>query len=190
MPGGKKGNRDRQLSHQPVDDDVPRATNTPLLRRLWWKMRPPHDLMHVDGLTIDRSRKPHCAWLGPTGAGKSASVATVRVDGTRPTLCAMPDLSDPIIAACARLGGFHWTACGPGRPVNFLIGPPTQVAEMLTEVFRSGGMGAWKRTTRRATAEVIRKIDARGEARTMRLIGFDLQAAIEKDRDLKMVCGG
>jgi hypothetical protein len=183
---GTAGPRDRQVSQ----DDVHRASNTSLLRRLWWRLLPPHDLMRIDGLVIDRSRKPHCAWLGPTGAGKSASVATVRVDGARPTLAAMPDLSDPIIAACERLDGFHWTACGAGRPVNFLIGPPTQVAEMLTEVFRSGGVGAWKRAARRATAGVVRAIDADGEPRSLRLIGLGLQQVIQKDRELKVVCNG
>src|SRR5207244_11262677 len=108
LPTGNK--RDRQVSQQRANDEenVKRPTNTGRLRRLWWRIRPPTDLMRVDGLVIDRTRKPHCAWLGPTGAGKSASVATVRVDGARPTLCAMPDLSDPIRDAALRLDGFIW----------------------------------------------------------------------------------
>jgi hypothetical protein len=172
------------------DDDVPRSTNTLLLRRLWWTIRPPHDLMHVDGLTIDRSRKPHAAWLGPTGAGKSSAVAAVRVNGQRPTLQAMPDISDPLRAATLRLNGFIWTACESSRTVNFLIGSPTEVAERLTEVFRSGGVGAWKRAARRATAEVIRELDAEDEPRTLKLIGERLKERVKSDRDLKTVCAG
>jgi HNH endonuclease len=171
-------------------DDVPRATNTSLLRRLWWKLRPPHDLMRVDGLTIDRSRKPHCAWLGPTGAGKSASVATVRVNGQRPMLIVTPDLSDPLRDATLRLGGVLWTACVSRRPVNFLLGTPTEVAERLTEVFRSGGVGAWKRAARRATADVIRSLDIQGAPRSLQAIGEGLQDAVKADRELKVVCAG
>jgi hypothetical protein len=176
---------------------IKRPTNTHVLRRAWWGLFPPHDLMRVDGLVIDRSRKPHCAWLGPTGAGKSASVATVRVDGARPTLCVMPDLSDPLRAAAERQGQrngrcFIWTACEgwPQQPVNFLIGEPTEVAERLTEVFRSGGVGAWKRAARLATGQVIRDIDANGEPRTLELIGVRLAAAVKADRELRTVCAG
>ncbi len=176
-------------AHQP-QEDVSRPGNTGLLRRVWWKFFPPHDLMQVGGLAIDRTRKPHCAWLGPTGAGKSASVATVRMDGTRPTLCAMPDLSDPIMAACARLDGFRWTACESSVPVNFLIGTPTEVAERLTEVFRSGGVGAWKRTARMTTAQVIRALDINREPRTLHLIGTRLAEAAAADRELRTVCAG
>jgi hypothetical protein len=114
---------------------VARPGNAALPRRLWWKLRPPHDLMHVDGLGIDRSRKPHCAWLGPTGAGKSSAVAVVRVNGARPTFVVTPDLSDPLHAAAERVaaGHFHWTACQTeGEPIDFLIGSPTEVAERLT----------------------------------------------------------
>lgn len=172
------------------DNEVKRPTNSSLFRRLWWRIRPPVDLMHVDGLVIDRTRKPHCAWLGPTGAGKSASVATVRVNGKRPTLIATPDISDPLREATLRLGGFIWTACDSTTPVNFLIGSPSEVAERLTEVFRSGGVGAWKRTARMATANVIRAIDASHEPRTLRLIGEQLAAAVKSDRELKTVCAG
>ena len=183
LPTGSK--RDRQVSQQcAIDEDVRRPTNT------GWRLRPPIDLMHVDGLVIDRTRKPHCAWLGPTGAGKSASVATVRVDGARPTLCAMPDLSDPIREAALRLNGFIWTAGVSPTPVDFLIGTPTEVAERLTEVFRSGGVGAWKRAARRATADVIRTIDATRQPRTLQAIGELLQQSVKSDRNLSTVCAG
>jgi hypothetical protein len=185
------GKRDRQVSQpRASDEDIRRPVNTPWLHRQWWKIRPPVDLMAVDGLVIDRTRKPHCAWLGPTGAGKSASVATVRMDGARPTLAAMPDTSDPIRDAALRLEGFLWTAGVSMTPVDFLIGSPTEVAERLTEVFRSGGVGAWKRAARRATADVIRAIDARGESRTLQLIGELLRDAVSKDRNLSTVCAG
>jgi hypothetical protein len=172
------------------DEIVKRPTNTHVLRRLWWKMRPPRDLMRVDGLVIDRTRKPHAGWFGPTGAGKSASVATVRVNGERATLCAMPDLSDPLRAAAARLNGFIWTACESRRRVNFLLGEPTEVAERLTEVFRSGGTGAWKRAARRITAQVIRDMDAAGVPRNLMEIGQRLQQAVQHDRNLALVCAG
>jgi hypothetical protein len=184
--------RDRKESSQQraSDEPVKRPSNTALWRRWWWNVRPPHDVMRVDGLVIDRTRKPHCAWLGPTGAGKSASVATVRLDGKRVALVATPDLSDPLVDAVARLGGFRWTACVSTNPVNFLIGSPTEVAERLTEVFRSGGVGAWKRAARRATADVIRQIDAQGEPRTLQLIGERLEASVKADRELRTVCAG
>jgi len=191
IPTGSK--RDRQMSQQRArddDEDVKRPTNTAWPRRLWWRIRPPTDLMRVDGLVIDRTRKPHCAWLGPTGAGKSASVATVRVDGARPTLCAMPDLSDPIREAALRLDGFIWTAGVSTVAVDFLIGSPTEVAERLTEVFRSGGVGAWKRAARRATADVIRVLDASGQPRTLQMIGELLHQSVKSDRNLSTVCAG
>lgn len=173
-----------------VDQDVKRPTNSALLRRLWWSCRPPADLMKIDGLVIDRTRKPHAGWFGPTGAGKSSAVAAIRVDGKRPTLIATPDLSDPLVAATLRLDGFRWTSCSSTTPINFLIGTPQEVAERLTEVFRSGGVGAWKRTARMATALVIRSIDDDDEPRTLKLIGQRLQAAVQKDRELKTVCAG
>jgi len=169
---------------------VRRPTNTPRLQRWWWNLHPPRDLMRVDGLAIDRTRKPHCAWLGPTGAGKSASVATVRLDGARATLIGTPDLSDPLVASVARLAGFRWTACVSDVPVNFLIGTPTEVAERLTEVFRSGGVGAWKRAARRATADVIRDLDGAGTPRTLVAIGEGLETATRTDRELRTVCAG
>jgi len=178
--------RDRQLPQE----DLRRAANTSLLRRLWWTLRPPHDVMRVDGLVIDRTRKPHCLWLAPTGGGKSASVARVRVDGARPTLIVTPDVSDPMRDAVLRLDGVLWTACVSRVPVNFLMGTPTEVAERLTEVFRSGGVGAWKRTARRATAEVIRQLDALGEPRSLESIGELLQEMVQSDRELKVVCAG
>ncbi len=192
IPGGKhRGHTERGI-HDPDVGDLSRKTNTFILRRLLWRFRPPSDSMRVDGLIIDRSRKPHCAWLAPTGGGKSASVATIRVDGARPTLAVTPDLSDPLVDATALLGigGFRWTACVSTRPVNFLIGTPTEVAERLTEVFRSGGVGAWKRAARRITADVIRDIDAADEPRTLRLIGERLEQAVKSDRELRTVCAG
>lgn len=187
LPGRTQTPRDRQ----PVaDKEVRRPTNTHLFRRWWWNLRPPHDLMTVDGLQIDRTRKPHAAWLGPTGAGKSTAVATVRVDGKRPTLIATPDVSDPLRAATLRLGGVIWTACESTMPINFLIGSPTEVAERLTEVFRSGGVGAWKRAARRLTADVIRDLDAAGYPRSLKLIGEHLQDSVKSDRELKTVCAG
>lgn len=170
--------------------EVKRPTNSPFWHRLLWKIRPPIDLMRVDGLTIDRSRKPHAAWLGPTGAGKTSAVAAVRCTGERVYLAATPDLSDPLIDAIARVGGFRWTAGVSTTPIDFLIGTPNEVAERLTEVFRSGGVGAWKRAAYLATAEVIRKIDAANEPRTFLLIGQKLKEATAKDRDLRMICDG
>lgn len=182
----------KQNTHTRRDDetDSRRPTNNPFWRRWLWRIRPPSDVMAVDGLVIDRSRKPHCAWLAPTGGGKSASVATIRVNGKRPTLAVTPDLSDPLVDATYRLEGFRWTACVSTTPINFLIGTPTEVAERLTEVFRSGGVGAWKRATRRATADVIRDIDNGGEARTLRLIGERLEQAVRADRELRTACAG
>jgi hypothetical protein len=171
-------------------EEVSRPRNTSIWRRLWWTVRKPHDLMTVDGLTIDRSRKPHMAWLAPTGGGKSASVATSRVNGQRPTLIVTPDVSDPMRDATYRLGGLVWTACESRQPVNFLIGSPTEVAERLTEVFRSGGVGAWKRAARMATADVIRDIDADNEPRSLREIGNRLKDAVAADRELRTVCAG
>lgn len=175
-------------SQRDTDTDVKRPTNSALLRRLWWRIRPPVDLMKVDGLWIDRTRKPHMGWFGPTGAGKSSAVAAVRVDGKRPTLIATPDISDPLRAATERLNGFIWTACVSTTPIDFLIGEPPEVAERLTKVFRSGGNGVWLRAARRATAEVIRTIDADNEPRTLKLIGERLAVAIKSDRELKTAC--
>jgi hypothetical protein len=173
------------------DEPIKRDGNSPWLQRVRWRLLPPDDVMRVDGLAVARNGKAsHCLWLGPTGAGKSASVATVRVDGARPTLIITPDLSDPMIEACARLGGFHWTACTPGIAVDFLIGTPGEVAERLTEVFRSGGNGVWKMTTRRAVTLIIDGMDARGEHRSLQRIGELLQEVIRDDRELKQACSG
>jgi hypothetical protein len=178
----------RRADEADEDQDIKRPTNTPLLRRLWWRLRPPVDLMAVDGLVIDRSRKPHCLWLGPTGAGKTSGLVATRCDGKRPMLAVTPDLSDPLIEAAQRLDGVHWTACDPGTRIDFLIGSPTEVAERLTEVFRSGGQGVWKRAARRATAGVIRVIDERGEPRSLKVIGERLRQAVADDRELKQAC--
>lgn len=185
---GRKRNQSQQQRQSESDKEVTRQTNTSLARRIWWRIRPPVDVMRVDGLVIDRSRKPHCGWFGPTGAGKSAAVATVRVNGERPTLIVTPDVSDPMREATLRLGGFVWTACVSSTPIDFLIGEPTEVAERLTKVFRSGGQGVWMRAARRATAEVIRTIDADDEPRTLKLIGERLAIAVKSDRELKAAC--
>lgn len=182
---GKKSTGYRERD---TDKDVKRPTNTSILRRLWWRIRPPVDLMKIDGLWIDRTRKPHMGWFGPTGSGKSSAVATIRVDGKRPTLIATPDISDPLRAATLRLNGFIWTACVSTTPIDFCIGSPTEVAERLTKVFRSGGNGVWLRAARRATAEVIRTIDNDDEPRTLKLIGQRLAIAIKSDRELKTAC--
>jgi hypothetical protein len=136
------------------------------------------------------SRKPHCAWLGPTGAGKSSAVAAVRVNGERPTLCAMPDKSDPLLDATRRLGGFVWTASESSVPINFLIGSPSEVAERLTEVFRSGGGGAWKREVRLRTAVILRELDDQGVPRTLHAIGERLRDEARADKNLSQVCAG
>jgi hypothetical protein len=191
MPTG--GKRDTHLSQQRASDvDVKRPTNTALWLHLWWRVRPPHDLMRVDGLAIDRTRKPHCAWLGPTGAGKSQAVATLRCDGARVYLAATPDLSDPLIAATARRDGFRWTAGVSKAPINFFPSQdtPNDVAEFLTEVFRSGGTGAWKRRAYVAIVEVVRALDAASVPRTFLTIGRGLEHAIKTDRELRLVCEG
>ena len=144
--------------------------------------------MKIDGLVIDRTRKPHMLWLGPTGSGKSSAVAVTRVDGKRPTLIATPDLSDPLIASTLRLGGFRWTACVSTTPIDFLIGTPHEVAERLTEVFRSGGQGTWKRTARMATAAVITQLDLNRQTRSLKAIGESLLVRCTTDKELKMRC--
>lgn len=175
-----------------ADEEVKRPTNNPLWRRVWWKIKPPTDLMKIDGLAIDRSRRPHCAWLGATGAGKSSAVAVVRCDGGRVYAAVTPDLSDPLIAATKRVNGFHWTAGNPATAIDFMPKrrTPNEVAEYLTEVFQSGGVGAWKRKAYLATAEVVRQIDADDEPRSFALIAQRLKERCAKDRDLKLVCEG
>lgn len=173
-------------------DEAQRPTNTSAWRRLLWRVRPPRDLMRVDGLAIDRTRKPHAAWLGPTGAGKSSAVAVVRCNTERVWFAVTPDLSDPIIAAAARAGGFHWTAGVSAVAIDFMPKrrSPNDVAEYLTEVFRSGGVGAWKRKAYLATADVVRRIDDADEQRSFGLIAQRLKEMCAKDRELKMVCEG
>lgn len=172
------------------DDPILRPDNSPRLDRLWWRIHPPVDVMRVDGLALKRTGdQSHCLWLGPTGKGKSAAVATVRIDGKRPTLVVTPDLSDPITAKALyglpkNVPVFHWTAAG-SRSVDFLIGTPGEVAERLTEVFRSGGNGVWKMTARRATTRVIEELDAAGEPRSLESIGERLQEVIANDKSLK-----
>lgn len=172
------------------DDPIRRPDNSPLLDRWWWRVRPPVDVMRVDGLELKRTGdQSHCLWLGPTGKGKSAAVATVRIDGKRPTLVVTPDLSDPIAAKALyglpkHVPVFHWTAAGQNA-VDFLIGTPGEVAERLTEVFRSGGNGVWKMTARRATTMVIEELDVEGVPRSLDQIGFRLQIKIANDRSLK-----
>ncbi len=190
LPGGKRASTAYPGSRAETET-VRRPTNSPAFTRLRWKVRTPHDMMRVDGLTIERTgKKSHCLWLGPTGAGKSASVATVRVDGARPTLIVTPDLSDPMIANTRALGGFHYTACDASIPVDFLIGTPAEVAERLTEVFRSGGAGVWKMTARRATTHAIADLDSRREHRTLLAIGELLREAVHADRELRVACAG
>lgn len=188
LPGGRRHEQRRTVARD--DQEIKRPRNTALLLRLWWRVHPPTDLMVVDGLAVNRSRKPHCAWLAPTGGGKSASVATVRVDGRRPTLIVTPDVSDPMRAATLRLGGVLWTACDASSRVNFLLGTPQEVAERLTEVFRSGGTGAWKRAARMNTAVVIADMDGEGVERSLVEIGQRLKARVKADKNLALVCAG
>ena len=166
---------------------IKRARNTALWRRLWWNMRPPHDVMRVDGLTIDRTgKRSHALWPGPTGAGKSESVATVRCDGARPWLGAMPDISDPL----RRRADFIWTAGESATPIDFLIGTPEDIGERLTTVFRSGGNGVWMMAARESTTRVVRAIDASRRRRSLALIGDLLEELIDNDRRLKTACEG
>lgn len=188
LPSGKQTQKQSQRGTD--EKDVRRPTNTNIFRRLWWRIHPPTDLMHIDGLDIDRSRKPHAGWFAPTGGGKSSGVATIRVDGKRVVLAVTPDLSDPLVEAIERIGGMRWTACVSTQSINFLIGTPEEVAERLTEVFRSGGVGAWKRTARLATTDVIAALDNADTPRTLQAIGAGLQTAVQKDRDLKTACAG
>lgn len=190
VTGGMAKKPANSYARDTKDQSVKRPTNTSVFRRLWWRIRPPVDLMRIDGLQIDRSRKPHCSWLAPTGGGKSSAVAVIRVDGKRPVLAVTPDLSDPLVTAITKVNGFRWTACVSTQSINFLIGSPTEVAERLTEVFRSGGVGAWKRAARRATAQVIRILDDSSEPRTLYAIGTGLAAAVKADRELRTACAG
>ncbi len=187
IPTGSK--RDRQVSQQRVTDeqDVKRPTNTSWWRRLWWRIRPSTDLMRVDGLVIDRTgKRSHALWLGPTGAGKSESVATVRCDGARPWLAVMPDVSDPL----RRRADFIWTAGKSQTPIDFLKGTPEDVAERLTTVFRSGGNGVWMMAAREAATQVIRELDQAGKPRSLQAIGAGVEELVESNRRLKTACEG
>lgn len=191
IPSGKNPSRQPQGNRGVDTTEAKRPKNAGIVRRLRWWLKPPIDMMRVDGLVVERAGKDsHNLWLGPTGSGKSAGCATVRVDGKRPTLIITPDFSDPMITETLRQGGFRWTACESSVPVDFLIGSPEDVAERLTEVFRSGGNGVWKMTARRATAAVLRTIDSLGQPRSLLTIGELLQAAIANDRELRMACAG
>ena len=185
----RPGSRELPANKRPAARGVviKRATNTALWRRLWWKVRRPHDLMRVDGMTIDRTgKRSHALWPGPTGAGKSESVATVRCDGARPWLAVMPDVSDPL----RRRADFIWTAGESSEPIDFLKGTPEDVGERLTTVFRSGGNGVWMMAAREATTQVVRAQDASGTPRSLELIGNMLEELIENNRRLKTACEG
>lgn len=167
--------------------EIARQDNARLLRRLWWRARPPYDLMRVDGLEIDRTgQRSHMLWIGPTGRGKSASVATIRCDGKRPVFAAMPDLSDPLRAHA----DFVWTAGESTEPVNFLLGTPARVAMMLTEVFRSGGNGVWKRAAFLQTKRVIEQMDGEKDPRSLSRIAERLDDAIARDGGQKRMIEG
>lgn len=167
--------------------EIARQDNARLLRRLWWRARPPYDLMRVDGLEIARvGQTSHMLWIGPTGRGKSASVATVRCDRKRAVFAAMPDLSDPLRAHA----DFVWTAGESSTPVDFLLGTPSRVAMMLTEVFRSGGNGVWKRGAFLATKRVIEQMDGEKDPRGLGRIAERLDAAIARDGTLKRMVEG
>jgi hypothetical protein len=166
-------------------EPIVRATNTQLWRRWWWKLHPTADMMAVDGLVIDRTgKRSHALWPGPTGAGKSESVATVRCDGARPWLAVMPDVSDPL----RRRADFIWTAGESSKAIDFLKGTPEEVAERLTTVFRSGGNGVWLMAAREATTQVVRVLDAARAPRSLEVIGDALEALIDNDKRLKTAC--
>jgi hypothetical protein len=143
--------------------------------------------MSVDGMVIDRTgKRSHALWPGPTGAGKSESVATVRCDGARPWLAVMPDVSDPL----RRRADFIWTACESETPIDFLQGTPEDVAERLTTVFRSGGNGVWMMAAREAATEVIRGLDQAHTPRSLHAIGAGVEELVESNRRLKTACEG
>ncbi len=171
---------------EPVE--VKRKTNSPLLLRWKWRAAPPRDLMRIDGLEINRDRSPHCLWDGTTGDGKSTAVAMTRLDGARPALCATPDISDPLIGQIARIGGRRWTACESREPIDFLSGEPEVIAELLTDVFPSGGVGTWLRVAREAITKILRTFDVQGIARTLRSIADALYVMAQNDRELKTAC--
>jgi hypothetical protein len=170
---------------------VKRKDNTPRLKRWWWYWFPPSDRMKIDGLELARSGKTsHWMWVGPTGSGKSAGVATTRINGQRPTLIVIPDYADAIIAQVQAVGGMRWTACHAANKIDFLRGSPAELAEKLTDVFRSGGVGAWKLAVRRRATKVIRDMDDEGEPRTLYGIGERLRVEVAKDKNLALICAG
>ena len=180
-PGGSA----RAQTRREERAQIKRAKNTSLWRRLMWKVKRPHDLMKVDGLELDRTGdRSHCLWVGPTGRGKSQSVATVRCAGERPWLAVMPDLSLPL----REKADFIWTAGESTRPVDFLKGTSDDVAHFLTEVFRSGGEGVWKRAAFMATKRIVQQIDADGTPRSLLLIGTLLEQMCRDDAALRRMC--
>lgn len=176
--------RDRQLSQV----EVKRKRNSPLLLRWKWKAAPPRDLMEIDGLQINRDRSPHCLWDGTTGDGKSTAVAMTRLDGARPAVVTTPDISDPLIEQIARIGGRRYTACETREPIDFLSGEPEVIAELLTDVFPSGGIGTWLRIARERITTILKTFDAQGIPRTLRSIADALNVMAQQDRDLKTAC--
>lgn len=185
---GPRSNTQQRVGKTTVaDKDIRRAKNTAWWRRQCWKLRPPCDVMCADGLVIDRTgKRSHALWPGPTGVGKSESVATVRCDGARPWLAVMPDVSDPL----RRRADFIWTAGESQRPIDFLKGTPEDVAERLTTVFRSGGNGVWMMAAREAATQVIRGLDQDHKPRSLQAIGAGIEELVETNRRLKMACEG
>lgn len=170
-----------------IDEGIVRATNSARWRRLCWTVAPPADLMRVDGLVLDRTGdRSHSLWVGPTGRGKSQSVATVRCDGKRPWLAVMPDLSMPLRARA----DFIWTAGESARPIDFLKGTSDDVAHFLTEVFRSGGEGVWKRAAYMATKQIVEDLDKSKTPRSLLLIGQQLREECDNDPALRRMCEG
>jgi hypothetical protein len=180
--------RERVSGRQGKEDKVwkPRRDNTTWLRRQWWKVSPPLDSMRVDGLWLPRTgAASHCLWLAPTGGGKSTAVAELRFDGARPALAIMPDISDPLRARA----DFVWTAGQSETPIDFLIGTAEAVAQRLTEAFRSGGQGVWKRVARRWTAQAISILDQGGIPRSLKLIGESLdKLTAQAGREVRQAC--
>jgi len=171
--------RSKQASGKPNSQQkpvvVPKGHN-PLQR--WLAGFRSDDTMILPGLVIDRKRTPHAAWIGPTGYGKSSAVAVSRLDGKRPMIIVCPDLSDPFRAEVQRLGGVIWNPSGDGPQglvrLDFLKGTPRDVGRRLTEAFRSGGHGVWKRKVRTRVTQVVSVMDATGEPRTLAAIADHL----------------
>jgi hypothetical protein len=91
-----------------------------------------------------------------------------------------PDLSDPFRAEVQRLGGVIWNPSGDGPQglvrLDFLKGSPRDVGRRLTEAFRSGGHGVWKRKVRTRVTQVVTAMDALGEPRTLQAISDHLNS--------------